>query len=488
MKSYFNDKGYTIEQRDESRFFIPKQRKMRTEGLIFSSERLIGGVLHDNCASQVANVAHLPGIVGLSLAMPDIHQGYGFPIGGVAAFDAEEGIVSPGGVGYDINCGVRFYTTGLDRHALVGLEEILTDALFAAIPSGVGSKRQDISTSATFLEECITAGAEAAVDAGFGRPEDLQRIEANGTIAGADPSNFSPRALARGRPQLGTLGSGNHFVEVGVTDRILNPEIAAAFGIDENQVTVAVHTGSRGFGHQVCDDYLRILAKSDVMKKYDIPDRQLCCAEIRSKQGQRYLSAMAGAANFAFANRQIIGHFVQHVFKKVFKKQRDEVQLRLLYDLAHNIAKFETHIVEGIERRLLVHRKGATRAFPPGHPELKDPFFHKFGQPVFLPGDMGRYSYILAGTREGAAQTFGSSAHGAGRVMSRHKAKESTNHRQVMEDLSKRGVLVRAASKGTLVEEMPFAYKDVADVVEVVQRAHLGEPVARIRPLLVIKG
>lgn len=488
MKKLFTGQGYSIEQRDESRYYIPKQRKMRTEGLIFSSEQLIEGVLQDGCATQVANVAHLPGIVGLSMAMPDIHQGYGFPIGGVAAFDAEEGIVSPGGVGYDINCGVRIYTSGLERDALAGREEKLVDALFEAIPSGVGSKRKDISSDDEFLNDCIEAGAQAAVEAGFGTQADLEHIEAKGRIEGADPSRMSPKALARGKPQLGTLGSGNHFVEVGVIDQILNPELAAAFGMEDGRLTVAVHTGSRGFGHQVCDDYLRILAKSDVMKKHDIPDRQLCCAEIRSKQGQRYLSAMAGAANFAFANRQIIGHFVQRVFKKTFKGGKHDARLRLLYDLAHNIAKFEKHEIDGRERNLLVHRKGATRAFPPGHPDLTDPIFHKFGQPVFLPGDMGRYSFVLAGTREGARLTFGSSAHGAGRVMSRHKAKQTTNYKQVSKDLSKRGVKVRAASKGTLVEEMPHAYKDVAEVVDVVKQARLGEPVARIRPLLVVKG
>jgi tRNA-splicing ligase RtcB len=488
MKKYRDRNGYALEEREQGCFIIPKQRRMRTEGLIFSSEQLIEGVLNDGCATQVANVAHLPGIVGYSMAMPDIHQGYGFPIGGVAAFDAEEGIVSPGGVGYDINCGVRIYTSLLRREDLKGLEQPLADALYAAVPSGVGSKRKDMGDTAGLLEECLVDGAQAAVEAGFGRDNDLNHIEAKGKIQDADPGKVSPRALSRGAPQLGTLGSGNHFVEVGVVDRIVNADIAQGFGLEQGKVTVAVHTGSRGFGHQVCDDYLRVLARSEVMKRYEIPDRQLCCAEIHSKQGRNYLAAMACAANFAFANRQIIGHFVQQVFKRTFRKRDLDFRIRLLYDLAHNIAKFEDHEVEGEIRNLLVHRKGATRAFPPGHGELTNPVFRQYGQPVFIPGDMGRYSYVLAGTKDGAMRTFGSSAHGAGRLMSRQQAKRTTNHKAVLNDLKKRGVHIRAASRGTVVEEMPGAYKDVAEVIDVVKQTGIGEPVARIRPLIVVKG
>jgi tRNA-splicing ligase RtcB len=488
MKKYTDCNGYTLEQRELCRYIIPKQRKMRTEGLIFSDEHLIESVLKDGCASQVANVAHLPGIVGYSMAMPDIHQGYGFPIGGVAAFDAEDGIVSPGGVGYDINCGVRIYTSKLERGDIAGSEDRLANALFSAVPSGVGSKRKDMEVPSDFLERCLAGGAEAAVEAGFGLPANLDRIEAGGKILGSDPDSVSHKALSRGRPQLGTLGSGNHFVEVGVVDRILNPEIAQAFELAEGGITVAVHTGSRGFGHQVCGDFLRVLARSEIMNKYDIPDRQLCCARIDSPEGGRYLNAMAAAANFAFANRQIIGHFVRKAMRKTLKGKGRERELHLLYDLAHNIAKFETHEVEGVDRRLLVHRKGATRAFPPGHPELKDPLFRRHGQPVFIPGDMGRYSYVLAGTAGGAALTFGSSAHGAGRLMSRSEAKRTTTHKAVMDDLKASGIRIRAASKGTVVEEMPGAYKDVADVIDVVKGAGIGEPVARIRPLIVVKG
>ncbi len=488
MNKYRDCNGITLEERGACRYVIPRQGKMRTEGLIFSDERLIESVLKDGCASQVANVAHLPGIVGYSMAMPDIHQGYGFPIGGVAAFDGEEGIVSPGGVGYDINCGVRIYTSRLERSDLDGIEARLAQARGKAEPGGGGSKRKGMAGHAARPEKCLSADPEAAVEAGFGTLKDLNRIEAKGKITGADPGGVSPRALTRGRPQLGTLGSGNHFVEVGVVDQVLDPIKAEAFGVKNGRITLSVHTGSRGFGHQVCDDFLRILAHSEVMKQYGIPDRQLCCARIDSKQGRRYLAAMAAAANFAFANRQIIGHFVREVFRRELKPAGKDPGLDLLYDLAHNIAKFETHEVDGEDRRLLVHRKGATRAFPPGHPELEDPVFRQHGQPVFIPGDMGRYSYILAGTREGAALTFGSSAHGAGRLMSRHQAKRSTNHQAVMADLKSRGVHVLAASKGTLVEEMPGAYKDVADVIRVVKNAGIGEPVARIRPLIVIKG
>ncbi|MBU0753880.1 MAG: RtcB family protein [Planctomycetes bacterium] len=488
MKQYRDPTGYVVEARGKGAFVIPKQRGMRTNGLIFSSDQMIEDVLRDGCTTQVANMAHLPGIVGDAMAMPDIHQGYGFPIGGVAAFDADKGVVSPGGVGYDINCGVRIYTSLLTRDDLAGKETALADAVCKAVPAGVGSKRKDMGDTSELLKAVLEDGAIAAVESGFGSSEDLDHIEAGGKISPADPKAVSPKAFTRGAPQLGTLGSGNHFVEVGYVDRILNPEIAQAFGLEMDGVTVAVHTGSRGFGHQICDDYLRVLARSEIMKKFEIPDRQLCCARIGSNEGQRYLAAMACAANYAFGNRQIIGYFVSQVFKRLFKKSGADHRIRLLYDLAHNIAKFEDHEVDGRSRRLLVHRKGATRAFPPGHSELTHPLYKKFGQPVFIPGDMGRYSFVLAGTHEGASRTFGSSAHGAGRRLSRHQAKKTTTYNAVLSDLKERGVEVRAATKGTMVEEMPHAYKDVADVMEVVVQAGLGAPVARIRPLVVVKG
>ena len=329
----------------------------------------------------------------------------------------------------------------------------------------------------------------AAVEEGFGAREDLEHIEDRGRIEGAETRHLSPKAISRGRPQLGTLGSGNHFVEVGYVGQVLHEETARAFGLEAGKVTVAVHTGSRGFGHQVCDDHLRVLSRPGLMRELGIPDRQLCCAKIHSSQGQFYLSAMAAAANFAFANRQIIGHHVAQAFQKTLKKVKGDIRIRLLYDLAHNIAKFEDHEVDGETRRLLVHRKGATRAFPPDHPDLAHPLHRKFGQPVFIPRRHGpgtRTSW--PGRRDGAKLTFGSSAHGAGRRMSRHQAKKSTTHGKVLADLTRRKVRIRAASKGTLVEEMPEAYKDVADVIGVVERVGLGLPVARIRPLIVIKG
>jgi len=488
MDIHYDRNGYMVEEREGCRFVIPKQRKMRTEGIIFSDQRLIKGVLKDGCSTQVANVAHLPGIVGCALAMPDIHQGYGFPIGGVAAFDGEDGIVSPGGVGYDINCGVRLYLTDLASSKLLRREKQLADAIYNAVPCGVGSKRKDIKDPSGLMDRCLTAGAEAAIDAGFGSKNDLLRIEAGGRIEGANPRMISSRAIERGRPQLGTLGSGNHFVELGVVSEIYDETVALAFGVQTGRVTVAIHTGSRGFGHQVCGDYLKTLAKSEVMRKYDIPDRQLCCARIDSPEGQNYLAAMSAAANYAFANRQIIGHFVKKALFSELNRSEHDMKFSLLYDLAHNIAKFENHIVDNVERRLLIHRKGATRAFPPGHDELKDPAFFEHGQPVFIPGDMGRYSYICAGTKAGAASTFGSSAHGAGRTLSRSQAKKTSNYQDVIRDLKKRGVQIRAASKGSVVEEAPRAYKDVADVIEVVRGADIGKPIARIRPLIVVKG
>jgi tRNA-splicing ligase RtcB (3'-phosphate/5'-hydroxy nucleic acid ligase) len=461
---------------------------MRTEGVIYSDSELFALSAKDGCPVQVANVAHLPGIVGPALAMPDIHLGYGFPIGGVAAFDADEGVVSPGGVGYDINCGVRLLTSSLDREDVRGLEEGLIDALFKAVPAGVGSRRTDLGIGGNLFEACMVSGASAATEAGFGERSDVDRIEGGGKLAGADPGKVSPRAFKRGAVQLGTLGSGNHFVEVGCVDEIYNEAAAAAFGLVTGRVTVMIHTGSRGFGHQICDDALRELKNSPAFRKLDLPDRQLCCAPIRSPAGEAYLAAMAAAANFAFANRQIITHTVREAFSRALRGGGRDRSLDLLYDLAHNIAKFEDHEFEGRRRRLLVHRKGATRAFPPGHPELTAPAFLEHGQPVILPGDMGRYSYVLAGRREGGVRTFFSSAHGAGRVMSRKQAKTAVTAGQVLKDLKERGITLRAASKGTIVEENPRAYKDVAAVARVLRKAGIADPVARIRPFLVVKG
>jgi tRNA-splicing ligase RtcB len=484
----FRSGPYGIERRGEFTYVIPRQGRMLTDGVIYSDAGLFEASLKDGCPVQVANVAHLPGIVGPSIAMPDIHSGYGFPIGGVAAFDADEGVVSPGGVGYDINCGVRVLTSRISREELAGREDDLLESLYRAVPAGVGSKRSDLGIDRPLFEACMLSGAAAAVDAGFGGSEDLGHIEGGGLVAGADPGAVSSKAFQRGSVQLGTLGSGNHFVEVGYVDKILDEAAAAAFGIILSQVTVTVHTGSRGFGHQICEDAVRSLRNAPEFKALDVPDRQLCCAPIQSPRGKAYLAAMAAAANFAFANRQIITQMVREGFNRALRGGGRDRTLDLLYDVAHNIAKFEEHKVEGRTRRVLVHRKGATRAFPPGHPELTVEAFRKHGQPVIVPGDMGRYSYILAGIAEGGAGAFLSSAHGAGRTMSRSKAKATETAGRVLKDLKKAGVKVRAVSKSTVVEECPAAYKDVAHVVRVLEKARLARPIARLKPLLVVKG
>ncbi len=480
-------KGLRWERLDELRVLIPRQGEMRTEGLVYADEKIFRGLEEDEALTQVANVAWLPGIVGRSLAMPDIHWGYGFPIGGVAAFDVNEGIVSPGGVGYDINCGVRLIRTSMERDEITGRLKEIADALFSYVPCGVGSRRKDFKLKGKDQKGVLRDGARWAVQRGFGAPEDLAHIEENGAIPGADPSVVSPRALKRGKDQAGTLGSGNHFVEVGFVEQIFDEPAARAFGLFKDQVTVFLHSGSRGLGHQVCDDYIKLLMAVGPKFGIKLPDRQLCCAPVTSKEGQDYLAAMAAAANFAFANRQIMYHFIKEAFEKVFRKSAENMGFGLVYDVCHNIAKKETHEVHGQKVRVVVHRKGATRAFGPGHPDLPDDY-RAFGQPVLIPGDMGRYSYVLAGTDTAMAETFGSTCHGAGRLMSRGRAKKMAKGRAINRELEDAGITVRSAGKHTLKEEMPEAYKDVADVVDVVARAGLGRKVARLRPLAVIKG
>ncbi len=479
---------YRIEQRTDHCFVVPRQGGMLTEGVIFANANLFRAALKDGCPLQVANVAHLPGIVGPAIAMPDIHSGYGFPIGGVAAVDATDGVVSPGGVGYDINCGVRLLASRLTRDDIAGFEDGLLDAFHKAVPAGVGSSRKDLGIKADLFEACLLSGAAAAVEAGFGAPVDLEHIEANGVIDGADRRHVSDHARRRGLSQLGTLGSGNHFIETGYVDRIYDEETATAFGLGLSQVTVTVHTGSRGFGHQVCQDAVRDLRNAPEFKALNLPDKQLCCAPIGSRRGQGYLAGMAAAANFAFANRQIITHMVRTAFSRALRGRGRDRTLDLVYDLAHNIAKFEEHDVDGARRSVLVHRKGATRAFPAGHPDLQGTVFFERGQPVLVPGDMGRYSYVLVGQPPCGTNTFLSSAHGAGRTMSRKAARTATTAGRVLDALDKGGTRVRAASKATLVEEYPEAYKDVAHVVDVLDKAGIARPVARLRPLVVIKG
>jgi len=476
-----------LEQVDPWRWRIPKTGPMRTDGLIFADSKLIQAVRGDESLQQVANVATLPGIVGSSLAMPDVHSGYGFPIGGVAAFDVEHGVISPGGVGYDINCGVRLLRSGLDRKDVEKKISALVDALFRNIPSGVGSRRKDLKLGHKDMEKLLRKGVQWAVEEGFGSAEDLAHIEAGGCIPGADPEAVSERAVERGHTQVGTLGSGNHFVEVGFVEAVFDAEAASAFGLEQGQATLTIHTGSRGLGHQVCEDYIRVMAEASRRSGIELPDPQLCCAPLDSPEGRRYLAAMACAANFAFVNRQMITHWAREAFEEVFGLSSDEIQLGLVYDVCHNIAKIETHNIEGRQVRVCVHRKGATRAFPPGHPEIP-PDYRAVGQPVLIPGDMGRCSYVLVGTDRAAQESFASTCHGAGRLMSRHQAKKAAKGRSIPRELEKRGILVRGASMGTLVEEIPEAYKDVEDVVQVVHEAGISRKVARLRPLGVIKG
>jgi tRNA-splicing ligase RtcB len=476
-----------LRQIDDYRWEIPREGKMRTRGLIFCSQEMLPVIQSDQSLQQVANVATLPGIVGPSLAMPDIHWGYGFAIGGVAAFDPTDGVVSPGGVGYDINCGVRLLRTGLSRDRVAGCIEDLVNALFANIPSGVGSRRQDFKLTGSAFKKVLQDGCRWAVKEGFGEAADLAHIEAGGAIPGADPDLISQFALDRGKDQMGTLGSGNHFVEVGYVLEIYDEPLAARLGLFQDQVTAIVHTGSRGLGHQVCDDYIKVMLKASAKYGIELPDRQLCCAPIGSPEGQNYLAAMAGAANYAFANRQMITHWVRESFEQVFRLGPRELGLELVYDVAHNIAKIETHVVDGTPRKLCIHRKGATRAFPPRHPEVPAAY-RETGQPVLIPGDMGRYSFVLVGTEQALTETFGSTCHGAGRRLSRHQAKKEARGRFIIKELAEKGIIVRGAGRGTIDEEISEAYKDVQNVVDVVHGAGIAKKVAKLKPLGVIKG
>ncbi|MFC1593984.1 RtcB family protein [Candidatus Omnitrophota bacterium] len=473
---------------DDYRYEIPKSYKqgMRVSGIIYADDKLIKDIRHDKAAEQVANVAFLPGIVGHSMAMPDIHWGYGFPIGGVAATDPEQGgVVSPAGVGYDINCGVRLLRTNFQFDEIKDKIEDLTYALFNDVPSGVGSKG-DIRVSAREEKNILVKGAQWAVENGFGAQEDLEATEEYGAIAGADPDEVSERALKRGKAQSGTLGSGNHFLEVQAVDTIFDKHIASEFGLYEGQVTIMIHSGSRGFGYQVCDDFVKDMVKC--LSKYNItmPDRQLAAAPVNSPEGKSYIAAMRCAVNYAWANRQCLMHLTRTVFERVFRKSWRDMDMHLIYDVAHNVAKFEKHKVNGKEKMLCVHRKGATRAFPPGHPELP-PKYQQTGQPVIIPGDMGRNSYLLVGTEQ-AAETFYSTCHGAGRLKSRTAATKAFDASWIIKDLKSKGIYVKASGRGTISEEAPGAYKDVNDVVNVVHNAGISKKVCRMRPLGVIKG
>ncbi|MGD8321191.1 MAG: RtcB family protein [Gemmatimonadota bacterium] len=477
-----------VRRLDEYRWLIPRQGKMRVEGLIFADQRLMQDIRGDQAVQQVANVAMLPGIVGRSIGMPDIHWGYGFAIGGVAAFDPDEGgVISPGGVGYDINCGVRLLRSHLRVEDVRGRISPLMDELFGTIPAGVGRGYKKFVLRPADIRRILREGAGWAVAQGFGRQEDLERIESGGALDGADPDQVSDRAIQRGRDQVGTVGSGNHFIEVGWVDETYDDGAAHALGLDVGTVTIFIHSGSRGLGYQVCDDYLDVMLGAARRYGIDLPDRQLACAPLESPEARRYLGAMRSAANFAFANRQMMGHRVREAFETVFRRSEADLGLELVYDVSHNNAKFERHTVGGRERALCVHRKGATRAFPPGHAELGERF-RALGQPVLIPGDMGRYSFVLLGTQGAYDETFGSTCHGAGRRMSRRQAKRHTRGRDLRREFDEQGIEVRATSGATVAEEVPEAYKDVADVVGVVHRAGIGRKVARLRPLGVLKG
>jgi len=474
---------------DDYRYEIPKGYKpgMRVPGRVYANEKMLKGILKDRCLEQVANGATLPGIVEASIAMPDIHFGYGLPIGGVVATDVGgEGVVSPGGVGFDINCGVRLLRTHLHVDDVRKHLRNLVQALYHRVPAGVGSRR-DLKLGPADMTSVLTKGARWAAEQGYGSSADLPHTESAGVLPGADPDQVSQKALERGRRQVGTLGSGNHFLEIQMVDTVYDDRMGDAFGLFPGGIVVMIHTGSRGFGHQVCTDYLALMER--VMTKYDIrlPDRQLACVPFSSREGQSYLGAMRAAANFAFANRQCIQGAVEKAFLETLQISPRDLGMITLYDVAHNIVKEEEHQVGGKPRRLAVHRKGATRAFPPGHGEIPEDY-RAVGQPVLIPGDMGRYSFVLAGTAGSMAECFGSTCHGAGRRMSRHAAKRAARGRNLHRELEDRGVIVMASGRATMAEEMPEAYKDVADVVDVVDRAGIAAKVARLRPIGCVKG
>lgn len=473
---------------DDTTWEIPQRGAMRVPGRIIADERLLPKIRSDKAAEQLANVACLPGIVSYAFAMPDAHWGYGFPIGGVAATDPEQdGVISPGGVGYDINCGCRLMTTNLTLDTVGERVHDIVAGLYRDVPCGVGSEGAIPKLSAKDIRSVLEKGARWAVEQGYGSSGDLDATEDRGGLPGADADAVSERALKRGESQLGTLGSGNHFIEVGVVERLFDDETAEAYGLALGGITLMIHSGSRGLGYQVCDDYLQVMMRAAAKYGIALPDRQLCCAPVHSPEGRQYLGAMAAAANYAWANRQIIMELSRRTLQHVLRMSPRDLGARLLYDVSHNIAKFEMHNVAGQRKRLCVHRKGATRSFPGSRDEVP-PAYRSVGQPVLVPGNMGTGSYVCAGTEKALEETFGSCCHGAGRVMSRSAATKSQDARELLDELSARGVIVMARSKKTLVEEAPQAYKDVDVVAETVERAGIGRRVARIRPLGVVKG
>jgi tRNA-splicing ligase RtcB len=478
-----------LEKLDDYRWKIPRSFKpgMRVPGIIYTDEKLLKDIYRDRALEQVANVAFLPGIVNASFGMPDLHWGYGFAIGAVAATDIEEGgVISPGGVGFDINCGVRLLKTNFQFEDIKDKVKELVYALFSDIPSGVGSEG-DIKVSVKEERRLLVKGAQWAVENGMGTQADLECTEESGSIAGADPDAVSERAYQRGKVQSGTLGSGNHFLEVQVIDQLFDLGLCDEFGLGLGQVVIMIHSGSRGFGYQVCDDAVKSMIHCLSKYNINVPDRQLACAPVKSAEGQQYLAGMRCAANYAWANRQCLMHLTRKVFERVFNKSWQEMGMELIYDVAHNIAKIEKYNIKGIEKMLCVHRKGATRAFGPQSPGLPQKY-QKTGQPVIIPGDMGRNSYLLMGTQNAMEETFGSTCHGAGRLKSRTAAARSIKLDTLLKDLESKGIIVKASGRGTIVEEAPEAYKDVNDVVNVVHNSGLSRRVCRMRPIGVIKG
>ncbi|NOY07041.1 MAG: RtcB family protein [Chlorobi bacterium] len=473
-----------IQRIDEWTIRIPRQAVpgMQVDGIVFADEALYPSLLKDDTLSQVVNVAMLPGLAGPSLAMPDAHQGYGFCIGGVAATNLATGVVSAGGVGFDINCGVRLLASSLEKNQVGKNISTLIEELYNAVPAGAGVRGR-LKLSQRELRDVLDRGASWAVSAGYGDEVDVEYIEEQGRMTSADPDAVSDRAFERGKTQVGTLGSGNHFLEIQYVEEIFDPQAAETFGLHENQIVVLIHSGSRGLGHQVCSDAIRSM--DNAIRKYGItvPDRQLACVPIASEEGKQYLGAMAAAANFAFANRQCMTHWTREVFTRMFPGS----SLRVVYDVCHNIAKIEEHVIDGQKSRVLVHRKGATRAFPENHPDIPARY-RSTGQPVLIPGSMGTASYVLAGLAGAMERSFGSCCHGAGRLKSRTRAKKETNAKAVLAELHQHGIVARSRTREGLTEENPSAYKNVTDVVDVVHHAGLARKVAKLIPIGVIKG
>lgn len=459
---------------------------MKAPVRIFANPAVFSEAFGDRSVEQLINVSMLPGVVNYAMAMPDMHQGYGFPIGGVAAFDYEDGLVSPGGVGYDINCGVRLLASPTPLEAIKDYLDDLATRIYSNCPSGVG-RDGAVQLSYSEINRVLEDGSEWARAQGYATDDDLRCTESGGRLPGARASAVPDRAKERGRPQLGSLGSGNHFLEIDVIDHIFDAELADVFGLAVGNVAVQIHCGSRGLGHEVCKQYLKRLQGAPQRYGIPIPDRELVSAPLDSEEGSDYMAAMAGAANYAFANRQVLAHWVRRSFEEVLAGRVGDWSLRQVYDVTHNVAKIERHTVRGEDKRLIVHRKGATRAFPPGHPDLPE-IYQRSGQPVLVPGSMGTASYVLAGREEGMELAFGSSCHGAGRTMSRRAATRKERGESVRTRLNKQGIAIRARSMRGLAEEAPYAYKDVSAVVDSVVGAGLAKKVARLKPVAVIKG